>query len=669
MAIPDPQDARFSLYLFDSLPEDKRSQVQAVITDGVDPLTWMLKRDQLATLRKLLPTVPEWDRNILRAYKIEREVTDLDTGEVLTKKLSGLPEEYVKEYGQACRWLAFMSDPQWKKKEARLAINASFLTTQDFYSACATVFKADGVKLPTNYAKLVAKIKEYKAEGAACVISKAWGNTISRKVGEEQLDYLVELFSDPRKPGFDMVATWFNDAAFTRAKLGPTDWKEVTTGTVKNQLMAKDVQPLWWMARHGFESWKSKFEYTMICSKPTGRDVQWVIDGTKVNKRYRTSKGISAQLKVLAVMDVASEMFLGWSFSETENYLEVAKAVRMATRVAGGVRPFQFLYDGDRSNLAFFKGMAGLHYKAMPYNGQSKTIEGVFKRLQTMIMKADLNFTGQNIRSRSMNSRENLDVMTKEFVENLPDLDGCIAQAEKELHIWNNTPGKDGKSPKQRYLASENPQPQYMTAEDEVEAFWMWKDQPIQYRKDGLRMRKDGRDYVFEAVEEVDGMFTAGVTEMVPDLAFHSRFVGESFWVKYDPEAIGDRVALYLGEDKRFVGFAVSKKAMPRAIMDHTSTTRAEINVRLTVKKDQAQSIIVKQTDRTSRLMDAEEALKMGHRWLPKDVESAAEADFLAAQETAPKPRKLPNSGPLNIGGLDDRAAKSNFLKNVSFDQ
>jgi hypothetical protein len=665
VAVPDPSDKRRSLYVYDSLPLDKRNQVQDALTNGENPLTWYLKREQFGVLRTLLPSLPEADKRALKGYQIQREVADLATGEALTKKKSGLPEEKIREYGQACRWLAFMSSDAMKSKTARAKINPAFASMPDFYNACAEVFKADGVKLPTNYAKLVAKLKEYKTEGAACVVSKLWGNPAALKIQEEQLDYLIKLYSDQRKPTFGMVTGWYNEAALLRQELGLEMWPTVTDGTVKNQLMDASVQPVWWMERHGFDSWKSKFEYTMLCHRPTARDIQWVIDGTKVNKRYRTAKGISAQLKVLAVMDVSSECFIGWSFSEKEDSQEVAVAVRMATRRAGGVRPHQFLYDGDRSNRAFFNGMAGLHYKAMPYNGQSKTIEGVFKRLQTQVLKADLNFTGQNIKSVSKESRENPDILTKDFVNKLPTLEECMAQAEKELHIWNNKPGRDGKSPKQRYEGSQNPHPQVMTLADEVDAFWVWNDQAIQYRKDGLRMRHQGRDHVFEVVEEMEG----SLAQLVPDLAFHSQNVGRHYWIKYDPEAIGDRVALYIGEDKRFVGFAQAKQSMPRAVADYTPTSKQDINARLVTKKLQAQAVLEKQANITERL-DAEDQLKLGHRWLDKGVESAAEEDFLAAQEHAPRPRKLPvNSGPVNIGGAgEDRHRKAAFLENLSFD-
>ncbi len=646
-SVKDPGNGQLRVYPYASFPADWKKLIQEKLAEGQEPLAWMLKREQFAVLRQHLPAVPKADVEILRSYRIERETTDLNTGEVQRKQLSGLPEDKIKAYGQACRWLALLSEPKWKKKAERVKVSPEFAAMPEFIAACVALYSEEEVKLPANYSKLQAKLRDYKEQGAACLISKALGNNIARKVGDEQLEYMIKLYSDKRKPSFEQVTGWYNEAAGRRAGLGLDLWPEITAGTAKNNLLATDVQPVWYMARHGFDAWKARYEYTMLCYKPSQRDIQWVIDGTKVNKRYRTAKGVSAKLKMLVVMDVATECFLGWAFAEKEDAAEVAKAVRAAIQRAGGVRPYQFLYDNDSSNKAFFKNMAGLHFPAMPYNGQSKTIEGAFGRLQKGIMRADVNFTGQNIKARSLDNQENTDGLK---VADLPTLAEAIAQAEYELHVWNNTPCKDGKSPKQKYETSENPAPQPLTAEDEVEAFWLWNDQPITYRRDGLRFKKQGIESVYEVVEMLEG-------QLVPDLAFHSRYVGQRFFVKYDPANVGEKIALYIGEDHRFIGFAQAKVAMPRAAYDHQPGTRAAINVRLEIKKQQRSQVLGKQSDITERL-DAEDILKLGHRFIHKNVEAAAEEDFLAAQEAAPAPRALPRVAATAAAGADADAIR-----------
>jgi hypothetical protein len=664
----DPENGKLRIYEYSSLPTEKQKLVRETITKGEDPLAWMLKRGQYAVLRQLLPAVPKEDLAILRGYRITRESTDKSTGEVITKELSGLPEDKIKAYGLAARWLAFLSDAKWKKKAERVKISPAFASMPEFMAACVTLFEEDGVKLPSNPSKLAAKLRAYKEEGAACLISKALGNTNPEKVGYEELEYLIKLYSDSTKPSWELVTAWFNEAAQRRAELGLYVWPTITSGTTKKRLLAPDVQPNWYMARHGFKAWKAKYEYTMLCYKPTQRDVQWVIDGTKVNKRYRKDGKTSAKLKVLVVMDVATDYFLGWSFAETENSDEVAKAVRMAHRRAGGAKPLQFLYDGDSANLAFFAGVSGLHYKAMPHNGQSKTIEGAFGRLQKQIMRADKNYTGQNITAREINSRENLDNLKE---SELPTLAECIAQAEFELHVWNNFKGAKGDrlSPKELYEASRNENTELLTPEDEMDAFWVWNDSPITYRKDGLRFTKNRVETVFEVVDEV-ATDIPGITMRVPDMDFHSAFVGQQFWVKYDPENPASMIGLFVGADKRFIGYAHPKEAMPRAFADYKADSREKINVRLAAKGEQATRVVNRQADISERF-DAEELLKFGqHRRWSKDVETAAEEDFMREQDVVAKPRRMPTRAAEPVATSSaEHAKKAAFLKTVRFSE
>ncbi|GAA4353813.1 hypothetical protein GCM10023185_14750 [Hymenobacter saemangeumensis] len=674
--MPDPADKRRVLVAYDSIPPATRAKLpakSALLQQLADKTREATSAADALAVRMVLPAVPKADLAALRGFRIERELTDKSTGEVLTKELSGLPEDKIKAYGMACRWLALLSDEKWKKKAERVKLSPAFAAMPAFIAACVDLFTEDGVKLPTNYSKLQAKLREYKEQGAACLVSKSYGNTNTLKVGHDELEYLIKLYSDARKPSFELVTAWYNEAAVRRRELGLNPWPEITSGTTKKRLLAPDVQPNWYLPRHGFAAWKAKYEYTMLCYKPTQRDVQWVIDGTKVNKRYRTAKGTSAKLKVLVVMDVATDYFLGWAFAETEDSREVAKAVRMAHRRAGGVKPLQFLYDGDSANLSFFKGVGGLHYKAMPHNGQSKTIEGAFGRLQQQIMRADKNFTGQNITAKEINSRENLD----DFKEkDLPTLAECIAQAEFELHVWNNYKGSKGDrlSPKELYEASQNGDTDFMTPEDEMEAFWVWNDRPITYRKDGLRFKKQGVETVFEVVNEVATDFP-GVTQRVPDMDFHSAFVGQEFWVKYDPENPAGGIGLFVGADKRFIGFAHPKQAMPRAQADYKAGDRDAIQVRLVAKKEQAGRIVNRQADIADRF-DAEELLKFGqNRWWGKDVETAAEEDFMKEQDVAKAPRRLPAraASPATVASpassSANHASKSDYLKRISFNE
>lgn len=109
------------------------------------------------------------------------------------------------------------------------------------------------------------------------------------------------------------------------------------------------------------------------------RDSLWYSDGTKVNYYYRDQNGNIATLSVYEVMDVYSEMFIGYAFCQHEDYTAQRTAFRMALRTAGE-KPYQVSFDnqGGHKKLettSFLGKLARIAVKTQPYNGKSKTIE------------------------------------------------------------------------------------------------------------------------------------------------------------------------------------------------------------------------------------------------------------------------------------------------------
>ncbi|WP_188556446.1 hypothetical protein [Hymenobacter glacieicola] len=626
------------LIQYDTIPASTRAKLPAknvLLQQLADDNQQQQREAQEQILRGLLPPASAEDLATLREYRITRESVDLGTGEALKNELSGLPDTKLRAAVLACRWLALMSSPRWKSKATRVKLNPDFAKLSDMQMACVAVYSADGVDLPTSYSKVQAKLREYEENGALAVVPRQFGNVNSRKIAEEQLETLIQLYSDARKPSFELVHRWYTEVVDKRRELGLELWPEVTVGTVKNNLMLPDVQPVWYLPRHGFKAWKERYEYTMLRHRPTFRDALWVVDGTKVNYYYRTAKGVAAKLQVIAVIDAHSDYWLGWEFCEQEDSDAVGRALRAALRTAGGVKPWQVQYDNDRSNLKFFANWAGLHFPAMPNNGQSKVIERALGALQQHVMRRHRSFTGQNITATSLAGKANPELLRELVKEGaLMSLEETMREASLDFHAWNNMVSKkDGKTPKERYLASQHPETRsYFTEEDEMETFWKWNDQLITYRSDELRMVKSRISNHYEVVTELPGPVPGTMTK-VPDLDFHMRNVGQRFWVKYDPEqAAPTRVALFLGEDKRFVAWADNKEAMPGALVDYQEGSRAAINARLAAKKEQRAQTAERLANITERL-DAEELVKLGHEFVPKDALNAAQADLEAEDE------------------------------------
>ncbi|MEI3423276.1 MAG: hypothetical protein V8R91_20740 [Butyricimonas faecihominis] len=202
------------------------------------------------------------------------------------------------------------------------------------------------------------------------------------------------------------------------------------------------------------------------------RDAVWCGDGTKVNLFYITPSGKAAKLNVYAIVDAHSGYWLGWDISEeSDNMGSVQRAFRMAVIRSGYRLPFQMQYDGDKSNN-YFKRLTTLHFPAMPNNGQSKIIERCFKNLQDQHMRYANGFTGMNIKSKNINNHLNEDFIESLYKDNsLKNKQETIELQEWFLHVVNNTPGKDGKTPKEKYFGSQNPNTREIVALDWINMF------------------------------------------------------------------------------------------------------------------------------------------------------------------------------------------------------
>ena len=655
--IPDPSDARRVLIAYDAIPT---ATLTAKNIPAKDALLTQLRAAEVAAasaaresaalgLLHYLEPITRHDLDALRGARTGREIADLATGEVRMRETTGLPADLLAVLVEQCRWLRLIGDARWKSKSNRQKVG--FESLKELQLAAVAAADAVGVKLPTNYSKLQAKLRAYQ-QGPANLVPGGYGKQNARKVTEDVLEYLTGLYADARKPDYVRVHGWYEAARAQRADVGLPTWPELSVSAIKQNLMQPDVMPTWYLGRHGVDAWRAKFEYTVTRFRPTFRDALWVLDGTKVNYFYRKPGGkVAAKLNVVAVLDAHSDYLLGWAFGEQETGDVVMAALRMACERAGGLVPCQILSDNGGPNRRVAQGWhVGLWTLAQPNNGQSKVIEPVFGRLQDQVMRGHWAFTGQNITAKALDSRAN-DVLLDEAARTgqLWTLDEAMEQAERDMRAWNHlAQRKDGKTPHQRYHASQHPTAmRELTPADAADLFWAWNDRAIYYTRKGLEMTHRGQRHQYEVVD------AAGV----PDLDFVQRWGTAAFTVKYDPAAPATAVALYTA-DRRFVALAPAKRALPMAVADQQPGDRALVNTRLTVKKAQRADHEAKlggirersaETDGT----DADATVLRGHRWTSKDALDAAEEELLTARwkgtatTTADTPDAVPTDGAL----------------------
>lgn len=635
---------------YDGLKDKYKVLIKKELCDGLEVSEWL----KYSVIRDYLPPVIQQEKTDLNNYIITRERTDVSTGEIKDVNRTKLDDNYINLVLYQSRWLRVMHKDvyDYRKPELRTlgirSINGYRNICRMLANSHSTEFP-EGAKLPSNAVACYRKQQEYERNGILSLVTRYFGNTTAQKVDDERLQVLIELYSDPHKPDFKRVTGWYNRFVLENGWMMKSGKPAtITESCVKQNLKIPEVMQVWYLARHGLEAWKNMFGYTILRYRPSMRDAVWCGDGTKVNLYYTTPTGIAARLNVYAIVDAYSGYWLGWDISEeSDNMKAVQRAFRMAVVRSGYRMPFQMQYDNDSSNN-YFNRLASLHFPAMPNNGQSKIIERCFKNLQEQHMKYADGFTGMNITAGNINNQVNKDYF--EYLKKskkLKNKQETILLQEKFLHLVNNTPDKDGKTPKEKYFGSENPGTDTLTNYDWVNLFWEWNETPCTYAKEGLIWVEDKEKKIYEVAEgyEFDYQNDTVPECYTPDSEFPCRWIRQKFWVRFDPQN-RKRIALYKEEadkSRRFVAWAVEKDRMAYAVQDYRENERTEINKRLELKKAQQKQARAKR-EAAADLMDSEEVVKLGHKFYDKATLAAAEADMY--EETGEIPASKPEEKP-----------------------
>ena len=625
--IADPADKRRCLVELASIPAN--TQVKYGLPNLAEART-MVEKMQASSrqlvVKRLLKPVCQQDRDALLEYKVCKTSTEASTGEVLGETFQSLPIGKIELYLKQAQWLQLLGSPILKDPKVQKQLGCS--CAKAAAEVVAQVAEADGANLPNNARKLSDKVKEFAAGGVIALVSGKFGNKNTQKVDSELLDLMVTLYADRRKPSIEVVHT--NVVAFCHRHNKPV----VSLSTVKNHLMRADIIPVWTLGRSGKAAFKNQFGYSQLTRKPTFRDALWVIDGTKVNLSYKDGSSRKSKLNMVAVVDAFSDLIIGWHIVEgQETVNEVAAAIRSALRRSKGCLPVQFLYDNDSSNTLFFKKWQGLRFPAQPYNGQSKPIEQLFGRLQSSILRQYPGFTGMNITAHGKDSRIDFDSLK---VAELPTLKEALKLAETTLLQWNNTAGKDGQTPNERYNNSMNPEPEILSAQMERELFWTARPTLVEYRKQGLVLEIGGAKHWYEVYAKQEG----GV--LIPDLNFSLTKVGERFVVKQDPEEkVPTSVCLYeldaTGQE-RFVAIAKAKVAVARAVADYQQDTKAQIQVGLDARRAQVMMVQDQAERAKNRVQEFMEDAIIDPWSHTKEDRNRAEHEWVERQMNAGRP-------------------------------
>ena len=534
-----------ALVAYESIPDKYKTAIKAKIGDPY-------KAAAKSTLAELIQ--PDE-----KAQKYYRTYT-LESGE-------HLPADIQREYCTNAEILNALHIVITDRSASRKAIGGKLTSVwsklaDSVLNLDKTTFKHS---LPENDRRLQDKYKKYIGTNGErnyeSLVHGNWCNNSSEKLTPEAKLWIISRWSSMinRVTTLEQLKNEYNLMSEAQG------WKQLKTeNTLYRFLHLPEIESLWYGSRYGELKFKEKFIYQQKTILPTMRDSLWYSDGTKLNYFYgyrdEQNRYKVGTTSVYVVMDVYSEKFLGYYISDTEDYIAQYNAYRMALQTSG-FKPYQITFDNQGGHKKLQAGdflsqlSARLSIPTKPYNGKSKTIESAFGRFQSQILKQDWFFTGQNITSKSDESRANMEFITANR-HNLPSKDEVKEVFKRRLNEWNN--GKRPNTTNSRnemYATSENPKAVKLELMDMVDLFWITREKPVQATAYGISFIEKGErhDYM---VNDNTGM---------PDVRWIAQNIDRKFRIKYDPT---DYSLIYLYEDTpqglRFITAADEKVAIHR---------------------------------------------------------------------------------------------------------
>lgn len=482
-----------------------------------------------------------------------------------------LPPSHINACIQAAQWLNMIV--KFTGKESKKYLKPTGLTREQFWAIVCELIDKEGIDLPSSYSRLTRKVKEYQdGPNYEVLISKKFGNKNTEKITEAAGDWLVAMYALPIKYTVSQLFLKYNQEAQKKG------WKQLRSeNTIDNYLSKRKME--WYGPRNGERMADQVFGIEVKTIKPTFRDAIWESDGTGLNYFIKENGKLLRQLNFYAITDAYSESILGWDVSASEDHISQYNAAKMAVKFAQA-KPYEWRYDnqGGHKKLEsqqFFSSLAHLHFAVQPYNGKSKTIENIFARFQTQVLRQDWFYNGQNITAKKLDSKANMEwVMSRK--KDLPNLEQVMQILADRVSEWNNMAHpKTGQPRIEMYRKSQNPHHRPVDSLEMVRLFWLRTDKQIIYRNTGIKLQVGGQKYEFEVL-----------SEGLPDLEFRRKYIGEKFWVKYDPE---DMSMVYLctgaADDLRLVAMAEPRVEIHRAIADQKPGERELLVKQLELRK------------------------------------------------------------------------------------
>lgn len=529
-----------------------------------------------------------------------------------------LPIDHVKKYTTAASWLNMLVKANADKKEIKKQLN---LTIDQFYIHVMELFKTDKVDLPTNYAKLLAKRREYEAKGYESLIDWRFGNKNAAKIDDEVSEsLLLELLSHPNQYDDVYIGMKYNEWAVTNS------YEPITAATVG--IWRRKLEYLISAARNGRAAYYDKFSTQIKGFRPTAPLLMVESDDNFLDLLFldpedKTQHKYYHKYKAIVVTDSYNDYVLGYAYAENITtelvraaYLNAMYHVRELT--GNWFVPHEV--KTDRWALAelqpFYSAFA--NYYPTPVGSKKRGyLEQFFSSAtwENALKAGANNYTGNNLtaKNRGVNMEE-LELNKK----NRPTLQEGIGQVENFFHRLRLEVGKSGKSKQQEWLEAfaETPDNRKKSITDEQFLLYFG----VQHRPRNGKQIKITNGGVEPQIQGVQYGFKVPPALYLPN-------VGKPVSIIYDPYDLS-RVLVTDFASLRFI--ATTQRLQPRAMADYQPGDRRLLNAMLNEKKDDAEKVAAAAERRKAVLrknnVDPENLLQGGA--MIKEIKQAAELAY-----------------------------------------
>lgn len=493
---------------YESIPDELKARIKK-LCDGKSPY-------ELARQNKLKELI-ENDENAWRFFEEFRK----PNGDTLSM-------EKRREYTANANVLNAITHFLKNKRAWRKTMGARKVNMWDEISSMVNELRGEEIphSLPQTVRSLRNRHKRYEdGDGYYAAMHKGTGNSNPEKLSEIQKSWVFAKWAtNVEKLTLKQLWEAYNKEAEIQ------DWKQLKDEkTIRNYLYQPEVKEQWYGHRYGELKAKMKYAYQQKTKLPSMRDSLWYSDGTKVNFYY-LEDGKVQTTSVYEVMDVYSEVLLGYHISKSEDFTAQFSAFKMAVQFAGH-KPYEARYDNQGGhkklqNGDFLTKLSHLSIRTQPYNAPSKTIEAAFGRFQQNYLHKKWYFTGQNITAKKEESKANMEFILANKA-NLPSLEEVMAEYVALREEWNNAPHPATGRPRiEMYQESQNPKSPSISFLEMVDLFWVLREKPVTYKAHGLTIEHKGRKYTYTRYHE----------PLKPDVKWHRENVDRKFYVKVDPE-------------------------------------------------------------------------------------------------------------------------------------